>query len=163
MVVNGAAAWVQGDVTAPSNAALGLELLSLDLARGARAAGWGDLPLSDGQPPRCPLRPDAVETVQGLARWLRDDVAAGVDDRRLRQMAKRAAALLETTAARIPAAAVADAEAAEREAVAAEEGGGDPALRRALLADLAREIERLGPLTALHGHPAPVREGQAGS
>ena len=70
MVVNGTAAWIDGLVTAPANAALGLELLALDLARGARAAGWGDLPLPDGKPPDYPLRPDAAESARGVARWL---------------------------------------------------------------------------------------------
>ena len=166
MVVNGTAAWIDGLVTSPSNAALGLELLSLDLARGAHAAGWGALPASDGRTPDYPLQPDPAQTVRGVARWLLQDVAPAVDDRRLRQMAKRAAALLETTALRTPPAPGKDAEAAEREAVAAEQAGGDPAVRRALLVDLAREIDRLGPLSALHGHPAPAREApadQAGS
>jgi aminoglycoside phosphotransferase (APT) family kinase protein len=161
MVVNGTAAWIDGLVTPPSNAALGLELLSLDLARGAHAAGWGALPAGDGMPPDYPLRPDPAQTVRGVARWLLDDVAPAVGDRRLRQMAKRAAALLETTALRTPSAPEKDADAAEREAVAAEEAGGDPAIRRALLLDLAREIDRLGPLAALHGHPEPVREATA--
>ena len=166
MVVNGTAAWIDGLVSSPANAALGLELLALDLARGARAAGWGDLPLPDGQPPDYPLRPDAAESARGVARWLLADVVPSVDDRRLRQMAKRAAALLEVTAARTPSARGLDAGACEREVVAAELRGGDPALRHALLLDLAREIDRLRPLAALHGHPAPVREGgaaQAGS
>jgi hypothetical protein len=72
-------------------------------------------------------------------------------------MTKRAAALLETTAGRIPPAPGSDAAAAEREVVVAERTGGDPALRSALLADLARELDRLGPLARLHGHPPPVR------
>ena len=102
MVVNGTAAWIDGDVSSPSNAALGLELLALDLARGARAAGWGDLPASDGLPPSYPLRPDPAETAAGVGRWLLDDLAPALEDRRLRQMTKRAAALLATTARRIP-------------------------------------------------------------
>jgi len=157
MVVNGTAAWIDGDVSSPATAALGLELLALDLARGARAAGWGDLPASDGLPPTYPLRPDPSETAAGVGRWLLEDLAPALDDRRLRQMTKRAAALLATTAGRIPPAPGLDPAAAEREVVAAERAGGDPALRSALLADLAREIERLGPLARLHGHPPPVR------
>ena len=157
MVVNGTAAWIDEDVSSPSNAALGLELLALDLARGARAAGWGDLPASDGQPPSYPLRPDPAETAAGVGRWLLEDLAPALDDRRLRQMAKRAAALLATTANRIPPSPGLDPAAAEREVVAAELAGGDPALRAALLADLAREIDRLGPLARLHGHSPPVR------
>lgn len=163
MVVNGTAAWIDGDVSSPSNAALGLELLALDLARGARAAGWGDLPASDGLPPSYPLRPDPAETAAGVGRWLLEDLAPALEDRRLRQMTKRAAALLATTANRIPPAPTPDLAAAELEVVAAERAGGDPALRRALLVDLAREIERLGPLARLHGHPPPVREDQTRS
>ena len=162
MVVNGTAAWIDGLVDAPSNAALGLELLALDLARGARAAGWGDLPPSDGRPPDYPLRPDPAETARGLARWLLQEVVPEERDRRRRGMAKRAAALLEVTAARTPPAPGRDPEAAELAAVAAELSGGDPSLRRALLADLAREVDRLGPLARLHGHPAPVRGPTAG-
>ncbi len=157
MVVNGTAAWISGEVTSPANAALGLELLALDLARGARAAGWGDLPASDGRQPDYPLRPDPAETVAGVGRWLLDDLAPALEDRRRRQMVKRAAALLATTANRISPTAGRDPAVAEREAVAAERAGGDPALRTALLADLAREIDRLEPIARLHGHPAPVR------
>ena len=157
MVVNGTAAWIGGEVTSPANAALGLELLALDLARGARAAGWGDLPASDGRQPDYPLRPDPAETVAGVGRWLLDDLAPALEERRRRQMVKRAAALLATTANRISPAAGRDPAVAEREAVAAERAGGDPALRTALLADLAREIDRLEPIARLHGHPAPVR------
>jgi hypothetical protein len=162
MVVNGTAAWIEGLVSSPATAALGLELLALDLARGARAAGWGDLPPSDGRPPDYPLRPDPAETAGGVGRWLLEDVVPVLEDRRLRQMAKRAAALLAVTAARVPPADGLDAAAAEAEAVAAERAGGDPSVRRALLADLARELDRLGPLTRLHGHPAPVRAGAEG-
>ena len=130
MVVNGTAAWIDGDVSSPANAALGLELLALDLARGARAAGWGDLPASDGLPPSYPLRPDPAETAAGVGRWLLDDLAPALEDRRLRQMAKRAAALLATTARRIPPSPGSDPAAAELEAVAAERAGGDPALQK---------------------------------
>lgn len=157
MVVNGTAAWIEGLVSSPATAALGLELLALDLARGARAAGWGDLPPSDGRPPDYPLRPDPAETADGVGRWLLEDVVPVLEDRRLRQMAKRAAALLAVTAARVPPAGGRDAAAAEAEAVAAERAGGDPSIRSALLADLARELDRLEPLSRLHGHPAPVR------
>lgn len=158
MVVNGTASWVDGRLHSPANAALGLELLALDLARGARAAGWGDLPASDGLPPTYPLRPDPAETADGVGRWLLEDVVPALEDRRLRQMMKRAAALLATTAARVPPSGEGDAGAAEAEAVAAERAGGDSALRRSLLVDLARELDRLGPLARLHGHPTPVRE-----
>ena len=159
MVVNGAAAWIEGLVHSPANAALGLDLLALDLARGARAAGWGDLPPSDGRAPDYPLRPDPAETAGGLGLWLLEELAPAIEDRRLRQMTKRAAALLAVTAARTPAAPGLDPEAAEAEAVAAELRGGDPSIRSALLADLARELDRLGPISRLHGHPAPVRAG----
>ncbi len=161
MVVNGTKAWIDGEVRSPANAALGLELLALDLARGARAAGWGDLPPSDGRPPDYPLRPDPAETAAGVGRWLLEDLVPGLDDRRQRQMTKRAAALLAATALRIPPGAGADPAAAELEVVAAERAGGDPALRSVLLADLAREIERLEPLARLHGHPPPVRADTA--
>lgn len=157
MVVNGTAAWIEGLVSSPATAALGLELLALDLARGARAAGWGDLPTPDGRPPDYPLRPDPAETAEGVGRWLLEEVVPVLEDRRLRQMAKRAAALLAVTAARVPPAGGRDGAVAEAEAVAAERAGGDASLRRALLADLARELDRLEPLTSLHGHPAPVR------
>jgi aminoglycoside phosphotransferase (APT) family kinase protein len=158
MVVNGAAAWIQGLARSPANAALGLELLALDLARGARAAGWGDLPPSDGLAPTYPLRPDPAETADGVGRWLLEDVVPALDDRRLRQMTKRAAALLAVTAARVPPSGGGDAASAEAEAVSAEQAGGDPVIRRSLLVDLARELDRLEPLARLHGHPAPVRE-----
>lgn len=162
MLVNGTAAWIEGLVSSPATAALGLELLALDLARGARAAGWGDLPGSDGRPPDYPLRPDPAETADGVGRWLLEDVVPVLEDRRLRQMARRAAALLATTAARVPAADGRDAAAREAEAIAAERAGGDPSLRSALLADLARELDRLAPLARLHGHPAPVRTRRRG-
>jgi hypothetical protein len=68
--------------------------------------------------------------------------------------------LLATTALRIPPAPGSDPAAAELEVVAAERAGGDAALRSALLADLAREIERLEPLARLHGHPPPIRSGE---
>jgi aminoglycoside phosphotransferase (APT) family kinase protein len=162
MVVNGTAAWLEGSVRSPANAALGLELLALDLARGARAAGWGDLPASDGLAPRYPLRPDPAETAAGVGHWLLDDLAPALDDRRLRQMTKRAAALLAATAARIPPSHGLDPVAAEADAVAAEKRGGDASIRGALLADLAREIERLEPLARLHGHPSPARAAGGG-
>ena len=41
MVVNGTAAWIEGRVSSPANAALGLELLALDLARGAQSRRLG--------------------------------------------------------------------------------------------------------------------------
>jgi hypothetical protein len=160
MVVNGAAAWIDGLVRSPANAALGLDLLALDLARGARAAGWGDLPPSDGRAPDYPLRPDAAETAGGVGLWLLEELAPAIEDRRRRQMTKRAAALLAVTAARTPAAPGLDPEAAEADAVAAELRGGEPSIRRALLTDLAREVDRLGPISRLHGHPAPVRTGE---
>lgn len=159
MLVNGTAAFAEGIVHSPATAALGLELLALNLASGARAAGWGDLPPSDGLPPDFPLRPDPGETAAGVGRWLLEDVVPELDDRRLRQMARRAAALLVTTAARVPPPGGRDAAAAEAEAVAAEQAGGDPVLRSALLADLARELDRLEPLSRFHGHPAPFRNG----
>ena len=155
MVVNGTAAWIDGDVSSPANAALGLELLALDLARGARAAGWGDLPPSDGQPPSYPLRSGSGRDGRGSAAGCSMYLAPTLEDRRLRQMTKRAAALLATTAGRIPPPPGSDPAAAEREAVAAEQAGGDAAIRNALLVDLAREIQRLEPLARLHGHPPP--------
>jgi aminoglycoside phosphotransferase (APT) family kinase protein len=155
MMVNGLAAWIAGDAVAPAIAGLGLDLVALSLARAARAAGWGELPPPDGLPPELPLRPDPAETVSGLARWLAAEVIPATDDRRRRRMARTAEALLLATAGRIPAVETADLERAEAEAVAAERAGGDPAIRSALLADLAREWARLGPLTDFHGHPRP--------
>jgi aminoglycoside phosphotransferase (APT) family kinase protein len=157
MMVNGLAAWIEGRTLAPSTAGLGLDLVALSLARAARAAGWGELPPADGRPPELPLRPTPAETVAGVARWLAGDLLGTLEDRRARRMAKAAAALLEATAARIPPAAERDPAAVEAEAVAAERAGGDPAIRAALLADLAREWPRLEPLTILHGHPRPWR------
>lgn len=157
MMVNGVAAWLEGRAPAPATAGLGLDLVALSLARAARAAGWGELPPPDGEPPSLPLRPTAAESAAGVARWLAGDLLAGLDDRRLRRMAKAAAALLDATAARVPPEPGRDPAAAEAEAVAAERAGGDPAIRAALLADLAREWRRLEPLTLLHGHPRPWR------
>jgi hypothetical protein len=72
-------------------------------------------------------------------------------------MARAAEALLLATANRIPTAEVADLAHVEAEAVAAERAGGDAAVRERLLADLAREWQRLEPLTTFHGHPRPWR------
>lgn len=155
MMVNGVAAWVAGEVDSPAIAGLGLDLVSLSLARAARAAGWGELPPHDGKPPELPLRPDPAETVVGVARWLVAEVAPRMDDRRQRRLTRAAAALLEATAGRIETAETADLEQVEAGAIAAEQAGGDPELRAMLLTDLAREWARLGPLTTLHGHPRP--------
>jgi aminoglycoside phosphotransferase (APT) family kinase protein len=158
MVLNGVRAWLDGRASAPSTAALGLDLLAFNLARGARAAGWGDLPPADGTQPELPLRPDAAESVAGVARWLIADLLPAEGDRRLRRMLKVAAALLEATANRVsPVPPSRDPAAAEEEAVRAELAGGDPALRAKLLADLAREWARLEPLTTLHGNRFPAR------
>jgi len=154
MLLQGLSAWLAGRTSAPSAAGLGLGLLTLNLARGARAAGWGELPPPDGRPPELPLRPDVAEAATGVARWLLAEVEPAVEgDRRLRRMTRAAATLLETAAQRVPPPAGArDPAAAEEEAVRAEEAGGNEALRAALLADLARELPRLAPLTAFHGH-----------
>ena len=156
MVVNGVEAWLAGRTTAPATAALGLDLLALNLARGAEAAGWGVLPPADDRPPELPFRPDAAETATGVARWLATDVLEATEDRRLRRMVKSAAALLEATASRVPAGPLDDLAAVEERAIAAELAGGDRELRGVLLADLAREWARLEPLTRLHGHPLPA-------
>lgn len=156
MMVNGLAAWVAGETLAPSIAGLGLDLVALSLARAAREAGWGELPRPDGRPPELPLRPDPAETVAGVARWLASDVAPALEDRRLARMTRTAQALLEAAAGRIVAASTADLERVEADAIAAEEAGGDPRMRAMLLADLAREWERLEPLTTLYGHPRPA-------
>jgi aminoglycoside phosphotransferase (APT) family kinase protein len=155
MVVNGVAAWLDGRVTQPSTAGLGLDLLALCLARGADAAGWGDVPRSDGRPPSYPLRPSAAEIAAGMARWLLADVMPAVEEqKRLRRMAKAGAKLLESAALRVPAdAAAADADAMEERVIAAELAGGDSTLREELVLDLSRELVRLEPLTMLHGHP----------
>jgi aminoglycoside phosphotransferase (APT) family kinase protein len=157
MLVNGVAAWIAGEITAPTIAALGLDLVALSLARAARAAGWGELPPADGRPPELPLRPGAAETAVGVARWLADDVVPAAVDRRQRRMARAAEALLRASARRITRDATADLARVEAEAVAAERAGGDPDVRDALLLDLAREWARLEPLTLLHGHPRPWR------
>ena len=156
MMVNGLAAWRDGTARAPSIAGLGLDLVALSLARAARAAGWGELPPPDGRPPELPLWPDAAAAVSGLARWLAADVVPATSGRE-RRMARAAEALLHATANRIPAAEPADLGRVEAEAVAAERAGGDAELRARLLADLAREWERLEPLTTFHGHPRPWR------
>ncbi|NIR34509.1 MAG: hypothetical protein GWN73_00210, partial [Actinobacteria bacterium] len=46
------------------------------------------------------LRPDGPESVEGVARFLTEDVLPAVDDRVLRRGLKTAAALLETAALR---------------------------------------------------------------
>lgn len=154
MVLNGVNAWLAGRVTQPSTAGLGLDLFALCLARGAEAAGWGAVPVSDGRAPSYPLRPTPEETVAGMARWLLADVLPAVEaEKRLRRMAKAGAKLLEATALRIPASVTADAAAMEERVVAVELAGGDPSLRAELLLDLSRELVRLEPLTVLHGHP----------
>ena len=156
MMVNGLTAWIGGDATSPSVAGLGLDLVALSLARAARAAGWGELPDPDGRPPELPLRPDVRETVVGLARWLAAEVIPGTTGRE-RRMARAAEALLRATAGRVPPTETADLERAEAEAIAAERAGGDHEIRARLLADLARELARLEPLTVFHGHPRPWR------
>jgi aminoglycoside phosphotransferase (APT) family kinase protein len=158
MLVNGVEAWIGGRASAPATAGLGLDLLALNLARGAAAAGWGELPPSDGQAPELPFRPSPAESVSGVARWLVAEVLPVADgDARLKRMVRAAAALLDSTALRIPSAPTRDLGAVEAQAVEAELGGGNVTIRATLLADLAREWTRLSPLTDLHGHlrPAP--------
>ncbi len=157
MIVNGVVAWIEGALAAPSTAGLGLDLVAFSLARGALAAGWGALPPSDGRAPELPLSPSPAESVAGVAGWLGGELIDGLSDRRLRRLAKSAAALLAATVARIPERSGPDLGQIEERAVAAERRGGDPAIRAMLLADLAREWERLEPLTRLHGHPRPWR------
>jgi hypothetical protein len=141
-------------VTQPSTAGLGLDLLALCLARGAEAAGWGGVPVTDGLPPAYPLRPTAAETAAGVARWLLADVMPAVEsEKRLRRMAKAGAALLETAALRVPPDGDDGAAAMEATVVMSELAGGDATLRAQLLRDLSRELVRLAPLTQLHGHP----------
>ena len=160
MLLDGVAAWIDGRITQPSTAGLGLELLAVNLARGAEAAGWGTLPPPDGRPPEFPLRPDVSESAAGVARWLLSDLVPAIDERpRLRRMVKAAAALLEVAACRVPSVPARALDAAEEEAVASELAGGDASLRTALLTDLSRELARLTPLTVLHGHPLLATAG----
>ena len=156
MMVNGLAAWRDGSATAPSIAGLGLDLVALSPR--ARRAGrrLGRAPAARrpaARAARC--GPTPARTVAGLARWLAADVVPTATGRE-RRMARAAEALLLATANRIPAAEVADLARVEAEAVAAERAGGDAAVRERLLADLAREWQRLEPLHDLPRPPAAV-------
>jgi hypothetical protein len=77
-----------------------------NLARGAAWAGWGGLaaldeplPEPDAAPSTRPW-PDAAETSEGVARFLRDDVLGAVDDPVLVRGLKTAVALLESAGLR---------------------------------------------------------------
>lgn len=104
MIVVGAAAFVHGRTHAPNLAGLGLDLPGVQLARAAELAGWPPAPTPqppDHAPPvEDVLHPTADEIDRGIARFLRDEVLAQVEDRRTRRGLKTAVALLEVAALR---------------------------------------------------------------
>ena len=117
MVVAGVRSFVAGRTSAPSAAALGLDLVAVSLLRAAADAGW---PLPDDATPAAAeplaaatatperdaraapsqLRPTPAEADEGVAACLLDEVLPLVDDRRVRRQLKTAAALLRTSALR---------------------------------------------------------------
>jgi len=102
MVIEGMRAFIEGRSSRPGLAGLGLELLSENLARAARLAGWPEPGREPAElPPGAPvLRPDETELARGLARFLTEDVIPALDDRALRRGLKETAALIETLALR---------------------------------------------------------------
>ena len=152
MTENGIYAFETGDSREPRLAALGLDLVALNLQLATGWAGWGALPPADGLAPGRPLPPSPEQTLTGLSEYLREIVAPSVADGRIRGSVKSAATLLEVTARRIAPRPRAGEPAAEEAAVAAERAG-DTSLRGALLADLARQRAELAPLSRFHGHP----------
>jgi aminoglycoside phosphotransferase (APT) family kinase protein len=163
MLLAGVDAFVGGGAQ-PSNAALGQQLLVANLVRAAHLARWGDLP-AGSLPAASPLwelrlRPDAGETVRGVARFLRDEAVPAARDGRLRRELKTAAALLDAAALRaeheaqaLLAADGGDEDHLEDSAARAErERASDRAVwRERLLVHLATQRALIEPLEQLYG------------
>jgi hypothetical protein len=147
MLLAGVQAFLAGTAP-PSNAALGQHLLLENLGRAASLAGWEGAAGADAGSGM--LRPDAVETVTGVARYLREAALPAVQDARVRRELKTAAALLEAAALRVPA--EAGAGELELEAVRAERERSPArfALRARLLAGLAEQRALIRPLEELY-------------
>lgn len=104
MVVAGVESFVQGRTNVPSTAALGLDLVAVNLLRAAELAGWtapATLPAADQPAPETGWHPTPAEADDGVAAFLLDAVLPTVSDRRLRRQVKTAAALLRTSAHRV--------------------------------------------------------------
>jgi hypothetical protein len=174
----GVADYIEGRISAPATAGLGLELLAASLERAALAAGWELAKPPDLQalPPRLTgLRPTPAEADLGVARLLLNEVLPVVDDAHTRRLLKHAAALLESGAERTATAAVIEGwrNAEQSTLLSRLRGAGVPAqdletaataverddrfeamrapVRRYLLQDLAAERSAFRPLRKLYG------------
>ena len=131
-------------------------------ARGPRAGATSPHPTACRRPIRSGRirpRPSA-----GFGRWLARRPGTRAQDRRLRQMAKRAARAPRHDREPDPARSRRGCLAQPSSRWSRRSGPAEtPRSGRALLADLAREIERLEPLARLHGHPPPCSRARSGA
>jgi aminoglycoside phosphotransferase (APT) family kinase protein len=183
MLLDGVEEYESQRTTRPSSATLGLHLLAENAIRGARAAGWGELPAAAElpQPARSDppaLRPDLPTSVASVARFLSDEVLPAVQDPALRRGIKSAAGLLATAGVRAEHETAISAGRREATAALLDElaaagvpVSGDletvadqvetswpawqPRMRAHLLADLAVARSVLGPLDRLYGRVWP--------
>jgi aminoglycoside phosphotransferase (APT) family kinase protein len=102
----GVDSFIRGETTALNLAGLGLTLPTANLRRAAAYAGWPAIadgaltgPVT-GPPDELRIRPDLTETLDGVARFLREDVLPTVESAHLQRGLKTAAALLATSAQR---------------------------------------------------------------
>lgn len=174
----GVTAFVEGRISAPAVAGLGLELLAANLERAALAAGWEaveapELPLPHLPDPGLPPSPAQVD--RGVVRLIASELLPATQDTRVRRLLKNAAAVLETAADRVESeAAIGGWRAAARESLLRELGAAGvsaadlemaamaveaddalaplrPRVRRHLLQELAAERRAFGALRRLYG------------
>jgi aminoglycoside phosphotransferase (APT) family kinase protein len=185
----GIESFVSGSTHALNLAGLGLTLPIANLRRAASYAGWPDAEVAVGgeaqQPDEFRLRPDVDETLDGIARFLAEDVLPATEAAHLKRGLKTAVSLLRATGQRsreepgqraalglrLQAAmdrlAAAGLDLAGRDAAALEAAAvrieSDPALatyrddlRRVLLTDLVARSAPLSELVALYGRDVTV-------
>lgn len=104
MQLAGVDSFVRGETNALNLAGLGLTLPTANLRRGAVYAGWpevDDQPMVD-QPDEdeMRMRPDLTETLEGVARFLTQDVLPETESAHLQRGLKTAVGLLRATAQR---------------------------------------------------------------
>jgi aminoglycoside phosphotransferase (APT) family kinase protein len=104
MQLAGIDSFVRGETTALNLAGLGLSLPTANLRRAAAYAGWPDV--EDGPAPDEPepdvlrIRPDLTETLEGVARFLSQDVLPETESAHLQRGLKTAVGLLRASAQR---------------------------------------------------------------
>lgn len=104
MQLAGVDSFIRGDTNALNLAGLGLTLPTANLRRAASYAGWPEVPdepaaAAPGEDELRP-RPDLTETLEGIARFLAEDVLPETEAAHLQRGLKTAVGLLRATAQR---------------------------------------------------------------